>query len=170
MRRLILTLGLAAILSSSAPAAVATAAVHALPVGTPTFLAMGHEGAATTVQASKSKKAGSNKSTSYQNNKVDATIAEIARAERGDDSVYVRIHTTKPDMECSMRVKFEDGSVAQPPRVMGDANGICIMHFDVPKRGSVVGPALMKVDIYNKRGQLRAKLVQDFAVFDRNRY
>ncbi len=168
MRRLILTFGLAAILGTSTPADVATAAVQAPMAGTSTMLAIGHEAAATAVQASKSKKSGSNKSTSYQNNKVDAAIAEIARAERGEDLVYVRIHTTKADMECAMRVKFADGSVAQPPRVMGDANGICIMHFDVPKRGSVVGPALMKVDVYNKRRQVRAKLVQDFAVFDRN--
>lgn len=173
MRRLVLTFGLAALLSSSAPAEVAAAAVQAPMLGTSSMLALGQEAAATTVQASKnkqskSKKSKGDKSSSYRNNKVDATIAEIARAERGDDTVYVRILTTKPDMQCSMRVKFADASVAQPPRVMGDANGVCILHFDVPNRGSVVGPALMKVDIYNKRGQVRAKLVQDFAVFDRD--
>ena len=155
MRRFILTLGLAAMLGSSTPAAVATAAVLTPMAAAPTRLAVGRDGSATVVQ-------------SYKNNKVDAVVAEIARAERGEDTVYVRVHATKADMKCHMKVKFADGSVAQPPRVTADANGICILHFDVPERGSVVGPALLKVDIYNKRNDLRAKVVQDFAVFDRD--
>jgi len=151
MRRLILTLGLAAILGSSTPSSVATAAVQAPAADVTARLSAG--GAATV-------------SRSYKNNKVDASILEIARAERGEDGVYVRVQATKPDMKCSMKVKFFDGSVASPPRSMSDANGICVLHFDVPARGDVVGPALLKVDVLNKRNDVRAKLVQDFAVFD----
>ncbi len=142
MRRLVLTLGLAAILGSSSPSPVATAAVQS-PMSDATVLQ------------------------SYKNNKVDAQVLEIARAERGRDDIYVRVQTTKPDMKCSMKVKFFDGSVAAPPRVTAGADGICILHFDVPSRGDVVGPALLKVDVLNKRNDVRAKLVQDFAVFDR---
>ena len=154
MRRLVLTLGLAAILGSSFPAAVASAAVQASVVAVPSRLALGFDGSATAVQ-------------DYKNNKVDAAILEIARATRSEDGVYVRIQTTKPGMKCSIKVKFFDGTVAQPPRSNSGADGICILHFDVPSRGSVVGPALLKVQVLNKRNDVRAKLVQDFAVFDR---
>ena len=151
MRRFILTIGLAALLGSSGPSSVAMAAAQASNTDI------------TTQASSRQKK---NSSQSYENNKVDAQILEIARAERGEDGVYVRVQTTKPDMKCSMKVKFFDGSVASPPRSMADANGVCVLHFDVPARGDVVGPALLKVDVLNKRNDVRAKLVQDFAVFD----
>ena len=146
MRRFILTIGLAALLGSSVPSATAQTAMLDIE----------------TRASSRQKK----NSQSYDNNKVDAQILEIARAERGEDGVYVRVQTTKPDMKCSMKVKFFDGSVASPPRSMADANGVCVLHFDVPARGDVVGPALLKVDVLNKRNDVRAKLVQDFAVFD----
>ena len=153
MRRLILTLGLAAILGSSVPLSVATAASQT-PAITASRLSLGRDVAATSAR-------------DYPNNKVDAQILEIARATRDVDDVYVRIQATKPDMLCSIKVKFFDGTVAQPPRATADENGICILHFDVPSRGSVVGPALLKVEILNKRKDVRAKLVQDFAVFDK---
>src|SRR3712207_7955180 len=56
-----------------------------------------------------------------------------------------------------------------PPRSTAGADGICILHFDVPSRGDVVGPALIKIDVLNRRKEIRAKLVQDFAVFDKYR-
>ena len=153
MRRLLLVLGLATMTASLTPSSAATAAVHAPLADLPARVGVGLETSATGLQA-------------YKNKKIDLVVAEIARAERGEDLVYVRIQTTKPNMQCHMRVKFADGSVAQPPRVTADETGGCILHFDVPDRSSVIGLALMKVDILNKRGQERAKLVQDFAVFD----
>ena len=145
MRRFVLTLGLAAILGSSAPSSVVLAAGQA-PMAD-----------ATSVR-------------SYKNKKVDAQVLEIGRVVRGEDDVLVLVQTTKPDMQCSMKVKFRDGAVAAPPRVTSDADGICRLHFDVPARGNVVGPALVKVDVLNRRGDVRARLVQDFAIFDKYRW
>lgn len=113
----------------------------------------------------KADKKSDKKSEKKSSKKIDARVVEIARASRGEDLVYVRIQLDRSGRyTCEMKVKFQDGTVTSPPNAGTNGGDSCVMHFDVPNRDGVVGEALLKVQITDKKGRSAGTASQDFAV------
>lgn len=82
----------------------------------------------------------------------DPKLDEIGRLKRGRKDVPVRIDVGDVGMTCQLKLKYADGNADTPDDVISNSKGICEMRFDVPDRKSVVGDAIAKVKVLNKKG------------------
>jgi hypothetical protein len=82
----------------------------------------------------------------------DPKLDEIGRIKRGRQNVPVRIDVGDVGMTCQLKLKYADGNADTPDDVISNSKGICELRFDVPDRKSVVGDAIAKVKVLNKKG------------------
>jgi hypothetical protein len=97
----------------------------------------------------------------------DADITEIDTAKRGKAHVLVRAEVGDSGLICQLKIKYTDGNADTPDDVISNSKGICEMYFDVPNRRSVVGEAVAKLTVLNKKGKDVAKTSRWFTVRDR---
>ncbi|MCC6179289.1 MAG: hypothetical protein IT305_28620 [Chloroflexi bacterium] len=96
----------------------------------------------------------------------DIDIDEIGRVKRGKERVSVRVEVHDEGLTCQLKVKYADGNADSPDDVQSNSKGVCELLFDVPERRSVVGDAIAKVKVVNKKGKEVGRSSRTFQVRD----
>lgn len=96
----------------------------------------------------------------------DVDIDEIGRVKRGKEGASVRIEVHDEGLICQLKIKYADGNADTPDDVVSNSKGVCEITFDVPDRKSVVGDAVAKVRVVNKKGKEVGRSSRAFQVRD----
>jgi len=95
---------------------------------------------------------------------ISVTLDPIGTQRRGRNDVYARATTGRAGLICRLAITDADGKSDSPDDVTADANGVCIMHFDVPDRKGAVGNAKVKLKVTASQGSPIGSAKQTFKV------
>ena len=86
---------------------------------------------------------------------------------RGEGNVLARARVGQSGLTCKLKIKYYgDESEDSPDDIVSDADGVCSMHFDIPKRKEVVGDAAATLKVTDSHGRSQGEAKVSFDVRD----